>query len=71
MNVKNRMQPQLWMNLQKTCELRVAELESGKQIAKRVKPRQAAASRKKGPDPNIDRHWIFGWYGEHLGPGRP
>lgn len=35
--------PQLWLNLQKAFELRVAEIETGKQIANRVKPRQAAA----------------------------
>ncbi len=35
--------PQVWLNLQKTYELRVAELESGKDIAKRVKPRLKAA----------------------------
>ncbi len=35
--------PQVWLNLQKAYELRVAELESGKDIAKRVKPRQEAA----------------------------
>lgn len=35
--------PQLWMNLQKAYELRVAELEWGEHIEKRVKPRQAAA----------------------------
>jgi addiction module HigA family antidote len=35
--------PQVWLNLQKTFELRVAELESGKDIAKRIKPRTAAA----------------------------
>lgn len=35
--------PQVWLNLQKAYELRVAEIESGKQIAKRVKPREAAA----------------------------
>ena len=34
--------PQLWMNLQKTYELRVAENESGKVIAKQVKPWAAA-----------------------------
>ena len=34
--------PQVWLNLQKTFELRVAELESGKDIAKRIKPRTAA-----------------------------
>lgn len=32
--------PQLWMNLQKTYELRVAETESGRDIADRVQPRQ-------------------------------
>ena len=31
--------PQLWQNLQKAFELRVAEIESGRQIAERVKPR--------------------------------
>ena len=31
--------PQLWLNLQKTFELRVAEVESGKDIADRVQPR--------------------------------
>ena len=35
--------PQVWLNLQKAYELRVAELEAGKDIAKQVKPRQAAA----------------------------
>ena len=35
--------PQVWLNLQKAYELRVAELESGKEIAKQVKPRQEAA----------------------------
>ncbi len=33
--------PQVWLNLQKTFELRVAELESGKEIAKCIKPRTA------------------------------
>ena len=32
--------PQLWLNLQKTFELRVAEIESGKDIVDRVQPRQ-------------------------------
>ena len=31
--------PQLWLNLQKTFELRVAEIESGVDIAERVQPR--------------------------------
>ena len=32
--------PQLWLNLQKTFELRVVEIESGKDIVERVQPRQ-------------------------------
>ena len=40
--------PQLWLNLQKTFELRVAELESGKDIADRVRPR-AASPEAVGP----------------------
>ena len=35
--------PELWMNLQQTWELRRAETEVGRQIAKRVTPRQSAA----------------------------
>ncbi len=35
--------PQVWLNLQKTFELRVAELESGKEIVKCIKPRTAVA----------------------------
>ncbi|MCY4547953.1 MAG: HigA family addiction module antitoxin [Defluviicoccus sp.] len=35
--------PQLWMNLQKTWELRRAEIEAGREIAERVTPRQSAA----------------------------
>ena len=31
--------PELWMNLQKTYELRVAEIEAGAEIAERVRPR--------------------------------
>ena len=34
--------PQLWLNLQKSFELRVAELESGNQIKARVQPRAQA-----------------------------
>ncbi|MCY4613543.1 MAG: HigA family addiction module antitoxin [Nitrospira sp.] len=34
--------PEFWLNLQKTFELRAAELKTGKQIAQRVKPRPAA-----------------------------
>ena len=34
--------PQLWQNLQKAFELRVAEIESGKDIAERVEPRKTA-----------------------------
>lgn len=35
--------PQVWLNLQKAFELRVAELQSGQEITKRVKPRTAVA----------------------------
>ena len=35
--------PELWLNLQKTWELRRAEIESGREIASRVTPRQSAA----------------------------
>ena len=35
--------PELWLNLQKTWELRRAEIKSGQQIIKRVNPRQTAA----------------------------
>ena len=35
--------PEFWLNLQKIYEFRVAELEAGREIAKRVKPRDAAA----------------------------
>ena len=31
--------PQLWLNLQKSFELRVAEIESGQDIEKNVQPR--------------------------------
>ena len=34
--------PQLWLNLQKTFELRVAQVESGRDIADRVHPRESA-----------------------------
>ena len=33
--------PQLWMNLQKTRELRQTEIEAGRQIAEQVAPRHA------------------------------
>ena len=35
--------PQVWLNLQKTWELRRAEIARGREIAARVKPRQTAA----------------------------
>ena len=35
--------PQLWLNLQKTWELRRAETDAGREIAERVTPRHAAA----------------------------
>lgn len=34
--------PQLWLNLQKTWELRQVEIATGREIAKRVKPRSAS-----------------------------
>ena len=34
--------PQLWQNLQKAFELRMAEIESGKHIEDRVQPRDTA-----------------------------
>ena len=36
--------PQLWLNLQKTYELRTAEIESGKDIEDRVRPRETAVA---------------------------
>ena len=33
--------PQLWLNLQKTWELRRAEIEAGREIAEQVTPRRA------------------------------
>ena len=36
--------PQLWMNLQKSWELRQAEIESGREIEERVTPRPSAAA---------------------------
>ena len=35
--------PQVWLNLQKTYELRRAEIEVGQRIAERVKPRRIMA----------------------------
>lgn len=35
--------PEVWMNLQKSYELRVAEIEAGKDIEKQIKPRSKAA----------------------------
>lgn len=34
--------PQLWLNLQKTWELRCTEIEAGREIAEQVTPRRAA-----------------------------
>ena len=34
--------PQLWLNLQKTFELRLAEIESGEDIEEQVRPREIA-----------------------------
>ena len=36
--------PQLWLNLQKTWELRQAEIAAGQKIAKCVTPRQSATA---------------------------
>lgn len=36
--------PQVWMNLQKTYELRREEIEAGREIAKRVTPAQFDAA---------------------------
>ena len=36
--------PQLWLNLQKTWELRQAEIVAGHEITRCVKPRQSAAT---------------------------
>ena len=35
--------PEFWLNLQKTFELRIAEMEAGESIEKRIKPRSEAA----------------------------
>ena len=35
--------PQVWLNLQKTWELRRAEIAGGREIAARVKPRRTVA----------------------------
>ncbi len=35
--------PHLWLNLQKTWELRRAEIDAGREITERVTPRHAAA----------------------------
>ena len=34
--------PQLWLNIQKTFELRAAEIDSGREIAEQVRPRETA-----------------------------
>ena len=34
--------PQLWLNLQKTWELRRAEIEAGREIAEQIEPRRVA-----------------------------
>ena len=35
--------PQIWLNLQKTWELRCAEIDVGREISKRVMPRKTVA----------------------------
>ena len=42
--------PQLWLNLQKTFELRVAEIKSGNDISERVHTREAAQAAGSGVD---------------------
>ena len=42
--------PQLWQNLQKTYELRVAEIKAGDDIVKRVQPRSAVEVAGPGSD---------------------
>lgn len=37
--------PRFWLNLQKTYELRRAEISSGERIKERVKPRQGTAAK--------------------------
>lgn len=39
--------PEFWMNLQRTYELRIAEIESGKQITKQIKLRSATPQGKQ------------------------
>ena len=41
--------PQLWLNLQKTFELRTAEIESGTDIAARVQPRETVEAGRPTP----------------------
>lgn len=38
------MTPQFWLNLQKTFELRTAEIQSGQEIAERVRPRETVVA---------------------------
>jgi len=35
--------PEFWLNLQKSYELRLAQLEAGEEIIQRIKPRKVAA----------------------------
>lgn len=35
--------PEVWINLQKSYELRTAEIEAGKEIERQIKPRSKAA----------------------------
>ena len=41
--------PQFWLNLQKTFELRVAEIRSGQDIAERVRPRVPSPAARSPP----------------------
>ena len=42
--------PHLWLNLQNTFELRVAEIESGKDITDKVQPRETSHAPVPEPD---------------------
>lgn len=42
--------PQVWLNLQKTYELRRAEIEAGREISERVKPRRMDAQNQVAID---------------------
>ena len=45
--------PQLWLNLQQSYELRVAEIESGAEIERQIRPREAAQVPTAYADPRV------------------